>query len=162
MYASQHLFEQDSFAQALPGFEMVMDKFSGTPQANVAAHYAGICCLYNGDYQRAVDFFGRYDATEGAAGIVLTAQNLGLTGDAYVQMNDLARGAEFYAKAASSSDNGDTAPYYLKKAGLVNEALGNNDLALEQYSTIRDMYPQSFVARDIDKFIAHVQQLQGK
>lgn len=158
MFTAQHQFEQDSFAMALPGFVAVMDEFGGTPQANVAAHYAGLCCLYTGDYQKAVEYFGEFKAVDGAAGEVISAQNLGLTGDAYVQMKDMQNGVMMYEKAAAASANDDTTPVYLKKAGMVNESLGNNAKALEQYKQIRSNYPQSFVARDIDKFIARVEQ----
>ena len=125
----------------------------------VANHYAGLCHLYLGEYQKAIDAFEAYDAvTDNAAGTLIAAQNIGLTGDAYVELGRLEEGVKYYERAAAYSDNLATAPVYLRKAGLVNEKLGNLQKALEQYETVRNDYPRSMQARDIEKFIARVQQ----
>ena len=165
MFEAQNQFERDSFALALngnasfDGFLTIADQYGNTPQGNLANHYAGLCYLYLGQYQEAVDAFEAYDAVkDNAAGNLIGAQNIGLTGDAYVEMGKLNEGAKYYEKAAAFSDNISTTPLYLKKAGLVNEKLGNLAKALEQYETIRNNYPQSMQARDIEKFIARVQQ----
>lgn len=165
MFEAQNQFERDSFALALngnasfDGFLTIADQYGNTPQGNLANHYAGLCYLYLGQYQEAVDAFEAYDAVkDNAAGNLIGAQNIGLTGDAYVEMGKLDEGAKYYEKAAAFSDNISTTPLYLKKAGLVNEKLGNMAKALEQYETIRNNYPQSMQARDIEKFIARVQQ----
>ncbi|HIW10720.1 MAG TPA: soluble NSF attachment family protein [Candidatus Rikenella faecigallinarum] len=165
MFEAQNQFERDSFALALngnasfDGFLTIADQYGNTPQGNLANHYAGLCYLYLGQYQEAVDAFEAYDAVkDNAAGNLIGAQNIGLTGDAYVEMGKLDEGAKYYEKAAAFSDNISTTPLYLKKAGLVNEKLGNLAKALEQYETIRNNYPQSMQARDIEKFIARVQQ----
>lgn len=164
MFDAQYLFERDSFALALKGnasfegFEEIIEQYGSTPQGNIARHYAGICCLYTGQYQQAINYFTAFTAVDGASGEIITAQNFGLMGDAYVELGDMNSGVGMYEKAASQSENIDTAPTYLKKAALVNESLGNNTKALEQYKTVKSNYPSSLEARDIDKFIARVEQ----
>lgn len=165
MFEAQNQFERDSFALALngnasfDGFLTIAEQYGNTPQGNLANHYAGVCYLYLGQYQKAIDAFGAYDAVKGnAAGNLIGAQNIGLTGDAYVELGKLDEGAKYYERAAAFSDNISTTPLYLKKAAMVNEKLGNLAKALEQYETIRNNYPQSMQARDIEKFIARVQQ----
>lgn len=158
IYTPQQQFERDSFAVALPGFEAVIAEFGSTNQGNLARHYAGICCLYTKQYDKAIEFFAQFKDVDGAAGELITAQNYGMMGDSYVELKDLAKGVEMYEKAAAYSSNNDTAPVYLKKAGMVNESLGNNAKALEQYNAIRSNYSQTMIARDIDKFIARVEQ----
>lgn len=164
MYQAQAQFEIDSFAVALngnasfDGFLAISDEFSGTPQANIAKHYAGICYLYMGEFQKAIDAFSSFEAVSGAPGVIVTAQNFGMMGDAYVELGDMAKGVAMYEKAAAHTPNQDTTPAYLKKAALVNESLGNNAKALEQYQTIKSNYPRGMQARDVDKFIARVQQ----
>ncbi len=54
--------------------------------------------------------------------------------------------------------NPDTTPTYLKKAGQASEALGDPARALKFYEQLKVRYGTSFPARDIDKFIAKVQQ----
>lgn len=165
MFEAQNQFERDSFALALngnasfDGFLAIADQYGNTPQGNLAKHYAGLCYLYMGEYQQAVDAFKSYDAVkDNAAGTLIAAQNLGLTGDACVELGQLEEGVKYYEKAAAYSDNVGTAPVYLKKAGMVNEKLGNLQQALDQYLNIRNNYPRSMQARDIEKFIARVQQ----
>lgn len=165
MFEAQNQFERDSFALALngnasfDGFLSIADQYGNTPQGNIAKHYAGLCYLYMGEYQQAIDAFKSYKAVkDNAAGTLIAAQNLGLTGDAYVELGQLDEGVKYYERAAAFSDNVGTAPVYLKKAGLANEKLGNLRKALDQYTTIRNDYPRSMQARDIEKFIARVQQ----
>lgn len=165
MFEAQNQFERDSFALALngnasfDGFLSIADQYGNTPQGNIAKHYAGLCYLYMGEYQQAIDAFKSYKTVkDNAASTLIAAQNLGLTGDAYVELGQLDEGVKYYERAAAFSDNVGTAPVYLKKAGLANEKLGNLQKALDQYTTIRNDYPRSMQARDIEKFIARVQQ----
>ncbi len=165
MFEAQNQFERDSFALALngnasfDGFLAIADRYGNTPQGNIARHYAGLCYLYMGEYQEAIDAFKSYKAVgHNAAGTLIAAQNLGLTGDAYIELGQLEEGVKYYEQAAAYSDNVGTTPVYLKKAGMVNEKLGNLQKALDQYLNIRNNYPRSMQARDIEKFIARVQQ----
>lgn len=158
LYVPQQQFAKDSFEMALIGFEDVIADFSGTKEANLAAHYAGICCLYTGQYDKAILLFEKFKNQEGAIGELITAQNYGLMGDSYVELGQMDKGVQMYEKAVAYSSNNDTAPVYLKKAALVNESLGNNAKALQQYKTVKSDYAQSTEARDIDKFIARVEQ----
>ncbi|MDE5944349.1 MAG: soluble NSF attachment family protein [Rikenella sp.] len=165
MFEAQNYFARDSFALALngnasfDGFLTIADRYGNTPQGNLARHYAGLCYLHMGEFQQAIDAFKSYKAVGGnAAGVIIAAENLGLTGDAYVELGQLDEGVKYYERAAAYNDNVGTTPVYLKKAGMVNEKLGNLARALEQYETVRNNYPQSMQARDIEKFIARVQQ----
>lgn len=165
MYEAQLQFERDSLSLALngdasfDGFLTIADKYKNTPQGNLANHYAGICLLHTGDFEGAIQYFNAFKPiSKGSVGIIMTAKNYGMTGDAYVELGKLQEGANMYEKAAAYSDNADSAPTYLKKAGMLNEELGNTQKALEQYKTIKTKYARSFPARDIDKFIAKVEQ----
>lgn len=164
MFEAQSQFERDSFELALrgsnsfEGFEGVAAQFGSTPQGNIAKHYAGICCLRLGQYDEALNYFKSFSNVSGAMGDVVSAQNLGLMGDTYVEMGNLQEGVKYYEKAVAHSDNTGTAPTYLKKAALVNESLGNFKKALEQYQAIKFNYPSNMLARDIDKYIALVEQ----
>lgn len=165
MFEAQDFFARDSFELALngnasfDGFLAIADRYGNTQPGNLARHYAGMCYLYMGDFRQAIDALKAYKPVDGsAAGVLIAAQNLGLTGDAYVELGQLDEGVKYYERAAEYSDNVGTAPVYLKKAGLVNEKLGNLQRALEQYEAIWNNYPRSMQARDIEKFIARVRQ----
>lgn len=167
MYRAQMCFEIDSFAMAVNGiqgpegfmgFEEVATQYSSLTQGKLARHYAGICYLQMGEFQKALTSFEQFEALGGGVGEVINAQNRGLMGDCYVEMGDVSRGAEFYAKAASESQTLAVAPMYLHKAAIANCSLGNYAVALEQFKAIESQYPESINARDIAKYIALVQQ----
>lgn len=164
MAYAQDQLEQDSLNLALKGntknlgFEQITSEYSGTPQANLAYHYMGICYLNLGEYQKAIDAFKQYSSVDGELAQIINAQNLGLTGDAYSQMDDMNNALEYYQMAAKQSDNTDTAPTYLKKAAIVNYTLGKFNDALTLFQNIKNSYPASIHARDIDKYIALTQQ----
>lgn len=164
MFEAQTQFERDSFAVALNGngvfmgFDEIITEFGSTPQANLATHYAGICCLRTGDYQKAISYFEKFNNQEGGVGEVISAQNIGLIGDCYTEMGETAKGTEYYLKAVALSDNIVTAPAFLQKAAINNLATGNAAQAVEQFKTIKSQFPTSIMARDIDKYIALAEQ----
>ena len=45
---------------------------------------------------------------------------------------------------------------YLVKAGQIYLSLGQNDKALSAFETVKEKYPQSIEAYDIDKYINRV------
>ena len=57
----------------------------------------------------------------------------------------------------SVADNAFAASYLVKE-GLALEQLGDKAAALECYKTIKDKYPQSIEAFDIDRYIAAVEE----
>ena len=61
-----------------------------------------------------------------------------------------------YEKAAATADNMYSAGYLLK-AGQVCEEMGNKDKALDFYKKIKDQYPESAEASDIDKYITRIE-----
>ncbi|MEM6378870.1 MAG: tetratricopeptide repeat protein, partial [Bacteroidota bacterium] len=158
MYQAQKQFEQDSFAKALtnpgalyPGFLDIQDQYKGTKAANLASYYAGISYLNLGKYEAAIDYLKSYKPTNPE----MTIMKSGAIGDAYAELQDFGQAMSNYQKAANSNNDFLT-PYYLKKVGMLHERNGNAADATKVYSKIKDDYPQSNEARDIDKFLARV------
>ena len=164
MFVAEQLFGEGDFEAALngdgnnAGFIEIVDNFGGTRPGRLAAHYAGICYLKSGDMDSALDYLQKYKPARGAAAVIVNAQNLGLQGDIYVQMNDYAKAAEMYRKAVDAADNVLTTPYFLKKSAEVEMSLGNNGAALEAFRRIKNDYAGSLEARDIDKYIGAIEQ----
>ncbi|MFP4367705.1 MAG: tetratricopeptide repeat protein, partial [Bacteroidales bacterium] len=65
--------------------------------------------------------------------------------------------ASFYTKAAKRRTNEFTSPVYWMKAGLVYEELGDYTKALDAYEQIKENYPESTEADQIEKYITRVQ-----
>ncbi len=163
MFVAEQQFAADSFALALngdgnnDGFLEVIARYGNTPQGNIAQHYAGICYLRMGDFEQAAVHLAKYKARKGAPAQLLNAQNIGLQGDIKAEQGAMAEAVKLYVKAVEASDNNFTAPYYLKKAGMAYEALGDKAAALVQYNRIRDEFAMSLEARDIEKYIGRAE-----
>lgn len=164
MYVAEMQFAGGFFDIALhgdgnnAGFLEVIDRYGSTAAGNLAKHYAGKSHMHLGQFQEAIDRFNQYKPVKGLSAQIINAQNYGMTGDAYVELGNLKEAVKYYEKAVKKSDNVLTAPYYLKKAGMVYERLGELDKALNAYKTVRSSYGSSLEARDIDKYIGRVSQ----
>ncbi len=135
------------------GFLDVVAKYGSTPSGNLAKHYAGICYLREGDLDNAAKYLAKYSTVRGIPGALINAQNFGLQGDVAVEQGDYAKAVKFYNKAVKAADNNLTAPMYLRKAGLAEQALGNDAKAKAYFERITTDYPTSMDAREAEKFI---------
>ncbi|MDR1585720.1 MAG: tetratricopeptide repeat protein [Prevotellaceae bacterium] len=159
LYKAENYFSVDSFEVALngnfefAGFKEIASKYRLTSSGNVATAYAGICYYKLGEYQHAIKYLSQYDGKDN----YLTATVTGLIGDSYVELNETGKAVGYFEKAAGL-DNQVTAPIYLKKAGLAYESVNKPDKAVKSFTTIKEKYPQSNEASDIDKYIARIQK----
>jgi len=135
------------------GFLEVIERYGSTPAGNLAKHYAGICYLKEGDLKNAAASLAAYSPVKGIPGAIVNAQNYGLQGDIAVDEGDYKRAVKFFEKAVAAADNNTTAPIFLMKAGRAYKALGDNAKAKACFERIATAYPNSFEARDIDKYI---------
>lgn len=164
MFVAEQQFAIDSLNLALngdgnnAGFLEVISQYGSTSHGNIASHYAGICFLRLNDLDNAIIYLSKYKPTSGVPNEIINAQNRGLIGDAYSQKGELDNAASYYIDAVEESNNLFSAPYYLKKAGMVYAKLGKNKEALNAFQSIADNYKSSMEARDIDKFIGQIEQ----
>lgn len=135
------------------GFLEVIERYGSTPAGNLAKHYAGICYLKEGDLKNAADYLAAYSPVKGIPGVIVNAQNYGLQGDIAVDEGDYKQAVKFFEKAVAAADNNATAPLFLMKAGRAYKAMGDNAKAKACFERIATAYPNSFEARDIDKYI---------
>ncbi|MEI8087035.1 MAG: tetratricopeptide repeat protein [Paludibacter sp.] len=160
MYKAQNFFAKDSFKVALEGdgvnfigFKEITSDYGFTPSANLASAYAGICYYKLGQYDNAIKYLSQFDGEDK----YFSATVIGLTGDSYVELGETSKAIGYFEKAASF-ENEVISPVYLKKAGLVNESLKEIEKAEKCYTTIKEKYPKSPEAADIDKYLARVQK----
>jgi tetratricopeptide (TPR) repeat protein len=164
MYVAQQLFAAEDYTTALNGdgknlgFADIVDTYGSTPQGRLAAHYAGICQMKNGEFDAALDYLSKYRAVRGVPGEIINAQNEGLKGDIYVQKGEYATAVTHFRKAVDASENALTAPAYLKKLGLALEATEDYAGAAAAYQRIADDYATSIEARDIAGYVTSAQQ----
>ena len=138
------------------GFLDVIEKYGSTPSGNLAKHYAGICYLRTGDLENAAKYLAKFSPVKGIPGSLINAQNYGLQGDVAVEQQNYAQAVKFYEKAVKAADNNMTAPMYLRKAGLAEQAQGNNEKAAAFYEQILTSYPASMEAQEAEKLLGSV------
>ena len=133
------------------GFEAIANEYKCAQAGKLAALYAGVCYYQLGDYTAAAEYLAKFSAKD----LNVEPAALQLLGDAYVQMEDYAKAAKAFT-AAAKSGNELIAPMSLKKLGFVQMELGNNAAAKKAFETIKNDYPASVEAQDIEKYIALV------
>lgn len=160
MYKSQLFFAADSFRVALEGdgtqtigFKEVSSQYSITASGNLASAYAGICYYKLGQYENAIEYLSKFSGKDD----YFSASVQGLTGDCYVELNQTDKAISCFEKAADYK-NDILSPVYLKKAALVYESLNQPEKAEKNYTSIKEKYPKSPEAMDIDKYLARVQK----
>ena len=157
---SQAAFAVDSFRIALEGkgveslgFKEIASEYGITSTGKLASAYAGICYFKLGQYDEAVKYLSKYSGSDNYFSVSV----IGLIGDCYVNLNDNTKAIGYFEKAAGK-DNAVLSPVYLKKAGLIYESQNEAEKAEKVYTQIKEKYPKSAEASDIDKYIARVQK----
>jgi len=139
------------------GFKEIADEYSNTPSANIANAYLGGLYLRQGNYQDAIKYLQKYADTGSE---ILDPLIKGLIGDAYSESKDYKSAADYYKRAADKSKNSYTTPLFLKKLGLVYEALEDFKSAEQAYQSIKTDYPESPEASMIEGLIARTKAKQ--
>lgn len=166
-FFAQTYFEKDSFNIALNGganvnsvsgpktmmgFKDIADNYSSTKTGNLANYYSGICLLRTGKYAEAIEYLEKFDGND----VMLAPVAIGAIGDANMELNNVDEAIKFYLKAAEKTNNNFTTPIYLKKAAFAYEVKGDYTEALSAYERLKNEFPMSTEAREIDKYIARV------
>lgn len=131
------------------GFEAIAEEYSLYQQGELAALYAGICYYEKGDYENAANYLKKFSADD----LNIDPAANQLLGDAYVELGEYGKAASAFENAAKSG-NEMIAPMSLKKAGIVYLHEGQKAKALKAFKAIKENYPSSAEAQDIDKYIA--------
>ena len=164
IYMAQHYFQTDSLDKALYGdgnnlgFVDIAKMYSITKAGNLANYYAGICFLKKGNFDNAIKYLKKFDSDDEIVGPMAK----GALGDAFLEKGEKEKAVKYYMEAADLQDNEFTSPLFLLKAGEVDEMLGNYDKAIDAYKRIQQDYYKSLEAKDIEKYIARVQELKKR
>jgi tetratricopeptide (TPR) repeat protein len=161
MFQAERYLELDSLKLALNGdgnylgFLDIAKNYKHTNSGNLARYSAGICYLHLGDYNNAIEFLNKYTKKDKVIGSLA----IGATGDAYVELGNLDKGASKYLEAADFARNSFNTPLFLMKAGELYELAGKFPEALKLYERIETQYPESTEGTSIEKYIARVKLL---
>jgi len=159
IFPAENLFANQKWELALNGdgkdnigFLGVIEDYGMTKTANLAKAYAGICYYHLNKPEDALTYLKKYSVKDNVFAPIIH----GLMGDCYVDLGKTAEGIKYFNQAASDANSELISPIYLKKAGVAYESLSDYANAEKIYRTIKDKYPTSQEASDIDKFIERV------
>ena len=159
IFMAEQYFELDSLDLALngdginPGFLDIIDDYKFTKTANLAHYYAGIIYEQKDDFQTAIDFLESFDGEDQ----ILEPMALGAVGDCYLELDNPDAAVNYYLRAAEASANEFTSPIFLLKAGWTYEILKEYSEAVKIYKKIKEDFPKSTEAREMDKYIARAE-----
>jgi len=153
---AQEQFSRDSFALALEnpgagfeGFLDIIDNYGGTATANTAKYYAGVSYLNLGRFEDAAEYLSSVKAK----GDILPIMKHGNLGDVYSEQGDFGKAKSSYQKAVSAEENAFLTPYYMNKLAMLNLKEGNAAESQKLFAQIKNDYPDSPVAAEVEKFL---------
>ena len=159
IFRAENYFRMDSLQLALngdavnPGFLKIIDRYSGTPAANLSKFYAGASYLKLGDFKNAEKWLKDFSTNS----VQVNARAKSLLADAYAEQGKKEEAASLYIEAANAFEKDEfNAAEYLFRAGYLYESLGKNKEALDAYKSIKEKYPRTERGFEIDKYLARL------
>ncbi len=135
------------------GLVDIAGNYSNTKAGNLAKYMSGIAYLKTGDYENAIAYLSDFSSDDEMLG----ALALGNIGDAFAEINQPNDALQYYIDAADFKENNFTTPLYLFKAGSIAMELEEFSKAEELFTKIKDNYPKSDEAKDINIYIQRAQ-----
>jgi tetratricopeptide (TPR) repeat protein len=153
-------FSKDSINMVLNGGNgitgvlSIAKNYGSTPAGNRAKIIASACYMRTNDFNNAVKYLKDVSSTD-ATQIQTTVYTM--LGDSYSELKKSDDALEYYQKAAKVNEKDEfMTPEALFKAGLYAETIGKNEIAIDCYTKIRDNYPKSSHAQEMDKYLARL------
>ncbi|MFN3952516.1 MAG: tetratricopeptide repeat protein [Thermaurantimonas sp.] len=164
LYKAQENIDRDSLRLALDGDGVSMglleiaDEYSLTKAGNLAHYYAGVCYLQLGEYEEAIRQMDRFKTDDPVFSVLAK----GVIADAFLEIGQPKEALEYYNKAVKASSNEFVVPFYLKKAGMLAEEQGRLKDARSYFERLKNDFPKSQHALDVDKFLARIEAKQSQ
>lgn len=156
---TQQGFSKDSInlvlngGNGITGVLKVASSYGGTAAGNRAHFIAGACYLHNKDYNNAIKQLKEFstDATQ-----IQTAA-YSMLGDANAELKKNDEAYSYYKKAATENTKDEfMTSEALYKAGLFAEYIGKTSDAIECFQKIKNEFPKSTHASEMDKYLARL------
>jgi len=156
------VYEQGNFGQALNGtgdrmgLIAIADQYSRTDAGNLAAFYAASALYRQQEYDRALEYYQRFDKQND----FISASALAAEAAIYEERGSLEQAATYFEEAASQYENELTTPRYLLEAGQAYEAAENYSAAERMYRRILEEYPDAEQQDAAKRYLARAKARQ--
>ncbi len=134
-----------------------ISKYDGTNAANLCKYYAGTSYLHLKQFDKAIKYLKDFDtdATQ------IKSRAFGMIGDAYSELKKNNDALDYYKKAADVNAKDEfTSSEFLFRAALFAESIGKNKEAIDLYKKIKNDYPLSEKAANIDRYLARLGEVR--
>ena len=164
MFQAVYFFEQDSIQLALDGdginagFLSIIAEYPRTEAANLANFYVGSIYLSERKYAEALPYLEQFSADD----YLVQAKAYSLIGDANMELGNIDVAISNYKKAADTNENKYFTPKYLNKLAVAYEEAGKVQEAIATYTTIEEVYYESFEFAAARKHKARLEGLSAK
>lgn len=161
LYKAEEYYRLDSTRLALngdgqyPGLLRIIDRYSGTPAANLAHYMAGVCYIKMDDNANAIKHLEKFSG-RGAKQIQQRAYKL--LGDAYAAQGNFKEAIANYKKAAHEfeEDRTNAAEALDLAAFAAYKGLKDNKQAIELYKELKQKFPGTTQGGGADKRLAEL------
>ena len=156
MFHAEEFFRNDSLNLAIngdgnnPGFEEIINSYGVSPSANLAHLYLGMAYLKQKKYDEAIETLKGYNPND----LITPSLALGAIGDAYIEKNEVDEAISYYKKATKEMPNNFTTPILMMKLAGALESKGNYKDSKEVYAKLKNDFPSSQEAAQVEKYIA--------
>jgi len=132
------------------GMIEIADSYGSTNSGNLAKFYAADALFRVGDMERALEYFESFSKGSDYLGASAYA------GEAAIhELNgDQKKAGDLFVRAATVFESEITSPMYFENAARAYAAAGDKGKARSAYESIRDDYPNSQAARNVDFYLA--------
>lgn len=130
-----------------------ISKYDGTKAADLCHYYAGTAYLHLKQFDKAIKQLKDFDtdATQ------IQSRAYGMIGDAYAEQKKNNDALEYYKKAAEVNERDEfTSSEFLFRAGLFAETIGKKEDAIDLYKKIKNNYPLTDKAANINRYLARL------
>ncbi len=164
MFYAQRYFEMDSTENALNGngqhlgFLEIADTYGSTKSGKLAHYYSGLIYLHQGNFQEAVNHIEKFTSKDPVL-YILSRQALG---DAYWELGQTDKALAAYKQGAEKYSNDILTPSIMNRMVSLYESMQQYDMAVNVCHELRNRYPMSNEARNMDMQIARLQAKAGK
>ncbi len=135
-----------------PGALKIISKYSGSDAANLCEYYAGASYLHLKQYDKAIKYLKDFDAHSATQ---IKSRAYGMMGDASAELKKNDDALDYYKKAADVDDEDEfTSSEFLFRAALFAEVTGKTKDAIDLFKKIKEQYPLSEKAADVDRYLA--------
>ncbi len=128
------------------------------PAGKMAALFAGNAEFRKGNYQKALEYFKKYDSDDD---ITLALAQVAI-GDCYVELNDNEQAMSHYKKAINETENGGTQLIAVKKAVILATETGKESEGLQILEKFKKEHPDSDNSGFVDAYVARLEAADGK